>query len=194
MCSRQSFHARRRARGRAQTIWQLKFRSFAVPNRRALRVAVAVAPDMGATAAVNTLVPLVEQLKPRCLAICGVCAGRRGKVHLGDVVAADRLYYHDTGKQLADHVQQDLTVYKLRDDWKARLERMDPVARGSATSLGSGPGLSLSSGANTGRWSRCVMRCPSRGAQWGRSSRAIPGRTSWSDCVNAGCLPRPAEP
>jgi hypothetical protein len=84
---------------------------------------------MGATAAANTLVPFVEQLRPRCIAMCGVCAGRRGKVGLGDVVAAERLYYHDAGKQLPEQMQQDLTVYKLRDDWKAGLEGMDPVAR-----------------------------------------------------------------
>jgi nucleoside phosphorylase len=45
-------------------------------------------------------------------------------VHLGDVVAADRLYYHDTGKQRPDEIQQDLTTYNLRDDWKVALERM----------------------------------------------------------------------
>src|ERR1041384_2945566 len=105
------------------------FRSFAGAGGRPLRVAVAVAPDMGAVAAVNTLLPLVERLEPRCIAMCGVCAGRRGKVGLGDVVAAERLYYHDTGKQLAGAVQQDLTTYKLRDDWKAALEGMDVIAR-----------------------------------------------------------------
>jgi nucleoside phosphorylase len=105
------------------------FRSFVVEDGRPLRVAVAVAPAMGATAAVNTLLPLVNELKPRCIAMCGVCAGRRGKVHLGDVVAADRLYYHDTGKQMPGRVQHDLTVYPLRDDWKTALEGMDPVAR-----------------------------------------------------------------
>ncbi|HSS02192.1 MAG TPA: hypothetical protein VLM79_34275 [Kofleriaceae bacterium] len=105
------------------------FRPFVRAGGRPLRVAVAVAPDMGAVAAVNTLVPLVERLEPRCIAMCGVCAGRRGKVGLGDVVAAERLYYHDTGKQLAGAVQQDLTTYKLRDDWKAALEGMDVIAR-----------------------------------------------------------------
>jgi nucleoside phosphorylase len=84
---------------------------------------------MGATAAVSTLLPLVEALEPRCIAMCGVCAGRRGKVRLGDVVAAERLYYHDTGKQLPHQVQQDLTTYKLRDDWKAALEGLDVVTQ-----------------------------------------------------------------
>jgi nucleoside phosphorylase len=74
---------------------------------------------------VNTLLPLVHDLKPRCVAMCGVCAGRpKEGVGLGDVVAADRLYYHDTGKQLADKVQQDLTTYNLRPEWKVALEEM----------------------------------------------------------------------
>ena len=101
------------------------FRSFVVARGRPLRVAVAVAPAMGGMAAVNTLLPLVGELKPRCIAMCGVCAGRRDKgVRLGDVVAADRLYYHDTGKQLPDEVQQDLTTYNLHSPWKAALDAM----------------------------------------------------------------------
>lgn len=106
------------------------FRSFLVERGRPLRVALAVAPDIGATAAVNTLLPLVNELNPRCIAMCGVCAGRRDKgVQLGDVVAADRVYYHDTGKQRRRRVEQDLTTYNLRDDWKVALEGMDAVAR-----------------------------------------------------------------
>lgn len=103
------------------------FRSFLGQGERPLRVAVAVAPAMGATATVNTLLPLVDALKPRSIAMCGVCAGRRGKTRLGDVIAADRLYYHDTGKQLPDEVDQDLTTYNLRDDWKVALEGLDVV-------------------------------------------------------------------
>jgi nucleoside phosphorylase len=56
---------------------------------------------MGAPAAVATLLPLVQWLQPRCIAMCGVCAGRPDKgVLLGDVIAADQVFYHDTGKQL----------------------------------------------------------------------------------------------
>jgi hypothetical protein len=35
------------------------FREFTVANGRPLRIALAVSPDMGATAATNTLLPLV---------------------------------------------------------------------------------------------------------------------------------------
>lgn len=48
------------------------FRPFVIKGGRPLRVAVAVAPDMGPTAATNTLLPLVEALRPRCIAMCGV--------------------------------------------------------------------------------------------------------------------------
>lgn len=104
------------------------YRPFVGKGVRPLRVAVALAPDMGTTAAVNTLLPLVAALRPRCVAMCGVCAGRRKKVALGDVVAADRLFYHDTGKQLPGRVDQDLRTFNQRGDWKIALERMDPVA------------------------------------------------------------------
>src|SRR5262245_29365083 len=66
------------------------FREFTVANGRPLRIALAVSPDMGATAVTNTLLPLVQRLKPQCIAMCGVCAGRPGKTNLGDVVAAER--------------------------------------------------------------------------------------------------------
>jgi len=49
------------------------FRSFEVPTGRPLRVAVAVAADMGATAATNVLLPLMEALKPRCVAMSMGC-------------------------------------------------------------------------------------------------------------------------
>ena len=106
----------------------LAFRSFTGRGGIPLTVAITQAPNMGATAAANALLPLLPLLMPRCIAMCGVCAGPRGKVQLGDVVAADRLLYHDTGKQKKGEVQQDLTTYNLRPDWKIALERMKPAA------------------------------------------------------------------
>ena len=113
--------------GRSPSGLPVAYRSFTAANGRPLRVVVAVAADMGATAVTNALLPLVEQLQPRCVAMCGVCAGRRGKVQLGDVIAADRLYYHDASKQLPDEIQQDLMTFNLRDDWKAALRAFQPA-------------------------------------------------------------------
>jgi nucleoside phosphorylase/tetratricopeptide (TPR) repeat protein len=107
----------------------VSFRSFAARAGRSLRVAVTMSPNMGATAAIETLTRLVEELTPACIAMCGVCAGRRGKIELGDVVAAERLFYYDTGKRLPHDTLQDLTTYPLRVDWKVALENMDAAAR-----------------------------------------------------------------
>ncbi|MDC0678849.1 tetratricopeptide repeat protein [Sorangium atrum] len=105
------------------------FRSFQGAGGRPLHIALAQAGDMGAVAATNALLPLVQEVRPRCVAMCGVCAGRPGKTKLGDVVAAERLFLHDTGKALPDGVQQDLRTYNLRDDWKVALEHADFSAR-----------------------------------------------------------------
>ncbi|HEX5754496.1 MAG TPA: tetratricopeptide repeat protein [Archangium sp.] len=84
---------------------------------------------MGPVYATNALLPLVDAYHPRYVAMCGVCAGRPGKTLLGDVIAAERLFFHDTGKRLTNKVQQDLKTYNLRDDWKVALEHFDFVAR-----------------------------------------------------------------
>ena len=105
------------------------FRTFRGKDGQPLRVALAQAGDMGAVAATNALLPLVEAYQPRCVAMCGVCAGRPGKTNLGDVIAADRLFFHDTGKRLPKQVQQDIKTYNLRDDWKVAIEQFDFAAR-----------------------------------------------------------------
>ncbi|WNG55263.1 tetratricopeptide repeat protein [Archangium gephyra] len=105
------------------------FRTFYGKGNRGLRVAVAQAGDMGGVAATNALLPLVAAYSPRCVAMCGVCAGRPGKTSLGDVIAAERLFFHDTGKRLPEEVQQDLKTYNLRDDWKVALEHFGFASR-----------------------------------------------------------------
>ncbi len=104
------------------------FRAFQSKGGRPLRVAVAQAGDMGAVSATNALLPLVDAWRPRCVAMSGVCAGRPGKTNLGDVIAAERLFFHDTGKRLPEEVQRDLRTYNLRDDWKLALEHFDFAA------------------------------------------------------------------
>ncbi|CAM3936178.1 tetratricopeptide repeat protein [Corallococcus exiguus] len=101
------------------------FRVVRSKSGRPLRVAVAQAAGMGGVEAVKALLPLVTAYRPKCVAMCGVCAGRPGKTNLGDVIAPDRLFFHDTGKRLPDKVQQDLKTYNLRNDWKVALEHFD---------------------------------------------------------------------
>lgn len=103
-------------------------RSYVASNGQPLRIVVALAPDMGVSAFHATMDPLIERFDPRCIAMCGVCAGRRGKVQLGDVVVAERVFLHDTGKVTRaigedPVVQQDLRTFSIRPDWKIHLER-----------------------------------------------------------------------
>jgi nucleoside phosphorylase len=80
---------------------------------------------MAGVAAANALLPLVEAYQPRCIAMCGVCAGHPEKTNLGDVVAADRLFFHDLGKKEPGEMKRDLQTYNLREDWKLALEHFD---------------------------------------------------------------------
>jgi tetratricopeptide (TPR) repeat protein/nucleoside phosphorylase len=105
------------------------FRTFRGKGGKPLRVAVAQAGGMAGVATVNALLPLVEKYQPRCVAMCGVCAGRPGKTQMGDVIAPDRLFFHDTGKREPGGVKQDLQTYNLREDWKVAIEHLDFTAR-----------------------------------------------------------------
>lgn len=104
-------------------------REFLGSGGKPLRVAVARAPDMGKGSALTTLMPLVDSLKPSVVAMCGVCAGRPGKTNLGDVIAAERLFDHDSGKETPAGFQADLRTYSLPAPWKVALERFAPHRR-----------------------------------------------------------------
>lgn len=63
-----------------------------------------------------------RRLQPRCLAMCGVCAGRRGDVNLGDVIVADRVWQYDFGAlkvsysldgKRHERYQADITTYQV---------------------------------------------------------------------------------
>ncbi|HEY2295109.1 MAG TPA: tetratricopeptide repeat protein, partial [Thermoanaerobaculia bacterium] len=95
-----------------------------------LRWALARAADMGSEFAANIATRLVATLKPRCLAMVGVCAGWREKVHLGDVIVAERLFRYDSGKLRAfregaerkEDVFHDLRTYNLDPRWRQQAE------------------------------------------------------------------------
>jgi nucleoside phosphorylase len=118
---------------------EVAFRNFAT-DRGLLRIAVTQALGMGGVGAVNAAAQLVQDYKVHCLAMCGVCAGRRGEVALGDVLVADRLWQYDTGKrkaeidahgQRAPREQGDIDMYRIQPpEWLHAAERfqVDPTA------------------------------------------------------------------
>ncbi|MCP4350714.1 MAG: 5'-methylthioadenosine/S-adenosylhomocysteine nucleosidase [Desulfobacterales bacterium] len=88
-------------------------------------VAVARPIDMGGDFAANLATRLVGEIRPRCLSMIGICAGRKKEVFLGDVVVADRVFRYDSGKLKAfregrerkEDVFQDIRAYNLRPLW-----------------------------------------------------------------------------
>src|SRR5579862_9003424 len=73
----------------ASTGLELRVRPFVAADGGLLWVAVTQGLGMGGVEAVSAAAQLVPELHVRCLAMCGVCAGRRGDVALGDVIIAD---------------------------------------------------------------------------------------------------------
>ncbi len=102
-----------------------------------LRIAVTQALGMGGTQAVIAAADLVREHDVQCLAMCGVCAGKRGDVALGDVIIADRVWQYGTGKRKVEVTggkevvteQEDVEMYRLHPPaWKQAAERfaVDP--------------------------------------------------------------------
>jgi nucleoside phosphorylase len=92
-----------------------------------LRIAAAWTGDMGVTATALRAATLIGHLDPRCLSMCGICAGNRADVFLGDVIVADRVYSYDHGKLVAStgpdgqRVEQffhDIETYNLDPTWR----------------------------------------------------------------------------
>ncbi|WP_437664252.1 pentapeptide repeat-containing protein [Sorangium sp. So ce1182] len=114
-----------------------------LPNDRGqpLRVAAAWSGRMGESAAAARAQGLIEELDPGCVAMCGICAGRRGEVSLGDVIVADRVYSYDEGKRVAPggdgagEFFHDIETYNLERTWNMdaalfarEFERQAPLA------------------------------------------------------------------
>jgi nucleoside phosphorylase len=67
-------------------------------NGQTLRLALVRAFAMGVEAAGHAAATLTQYFRPRCLAMCGVCAGRPDWTNLGDVIIADRVWRYDVGE------------------------------------------------------------------------------------------------
>src|SRR5580704_4624423 len=81
----------------ASTRLEISVRPFVAAGGGVLWIAVTQALGMGGANAVIAAAELIPQHGVRCLAMCGVCAGRRGEVALGDVIVADRMWQYGAG-------------------------------------------------------------------------------------------------
>ncbi|HRI68786.1 MAG TPA: hypothetical protein PK156_31370, partial [Polyangium sp.] len=97
---------------------------FVSAEQGRLSIAAAWIGEMGPSAAATRAATLVKELDPACLAMCGICAGKRGEVALGDVIVANLVYDYDRGKLIARDEGQtavdfyhDLATYNLERRW-----------------------------------------------------------------------------
>lgn len=93
-------------------------RGFPSDRGEELRVAAAWVGEMGAEAAAIRGGKLLDELDPACLAMCGVCAGDRAKVRLGDVIVADQLWPWDEGKSKEGEFFHAARTFDLQATWK----------------------------------------------------------------------------
>ncbi|MHC4171106.1 MAG: hypothetical protein ACYSWQ_29550, partial [Planctomycetota bacterium] len=100
------------------------FRDYKTESGTPLRVAVTRAADLGVEAAAIAAASLANVYRPRCLAMCGVCAGRPGWTNLGDVIIADNVYRYDVGEEEKEKHKgktifyADTITYPIRAQWR----------------------------------------------------------------------------
>ena len=99
-------------------------RNFKNNKGTIFKVATMWSDAMGSTKAAVWATELTKELSPRCLAMCGICAGRREEVSLGDVLVADRLFRYDAGKIEGKNFFGDLTTFNLKPRWKKSVQEI----------------------------------------------------------------------
>ena len=88
------------------------------------RLAIAKPNRMGSIETGRLAATLVERLSPRCLVMCGVCAGNPGDVALGDIVVSELAYQYDEGKLEVDGFIGDHRQSPVSAAWKRAAEQL----------------------------------------------------------------------
>jgi len=108
-------------------VWACSFRRL---GGGVLNVVHVHAFQMGGEAAGRFAAVLPSFYTPRCLAMCGVCAGKPGDTNLGDVVIANRVYRYDVGgvsgtPDGTEKFEADMQTFQLRADWIGKARTLD---------------------------------------------------------------------
>ncbi|MEX1369209.1 MAG: hypothetical protein AB1Z98_39135, partial [Nannocystaceae bacterium] len=108
-------------------VYAAELESLVEPGR-SLRVVTSRPPWMGGDFTSHVAGQLVNEFKPQCIAMCGVCAGRPGWTQLGDVIIGDRVWRYDTGARVNEtkggrpRFKRDTTVAQLSPEWLRAVE------------------------------------------------------------------------
>jgi nucleoside phosphorylase len=118
------------------TGFEVAYRTYDATGRPPLRIALTWATRMRSMATADAAAPLVDKLGARCLAMSGACAGRRGKVHPGDVIIASLVYTYDSGALRTEYdprgigasrFQPDPDPYPLDERWRHRAQAFTTI-------------------------------------------------------------------
>ncbi|AVO47089.1 hypothetical protein [Phreatobacter cathodiphilus] len=89
-------------------------------------ISIARASRMGGIETGHFTARIVDNLRPGCLVMCGVCAGNPGDVALGDVVVSELAYQYDEGKREAGGFVGDHRQSAVGDNWRRAAESLQP--------------------------------------------------------------------
>ena len=109
---------------------------FASTTVAGLSVALARPTSMGGRSTAPIATALTGLLRPACLAMSGVCAGRPGATAPGDVVVASPAYQWDEGKYTGAAFRPDQRQFPLDSRWLRAVQDFDPAglpSHGTAT-------------------------------------------------------------
>lgn len=126
---------------------------------RDLTLVLACQTDMGLVPAAILTTKTVLEWRPTLIAMVGICAGVRGKVHLGDVVVGRQVFDYGSGKIVNGRIHPDFqpismdnqllgytielandedALGKIRDAWPTKAGRPETLLKAHVGSLGSG--------------------------------------------------------
>ena len=89
-----------------------------------LTFALAKSIGMGGIKSASATQLFADHINPRFIAMAGFCAGKRGKVNLGDVFVPEKIYEYDSGKQLSEtELLPDMESFKIDPLWIQKVER-----------------------------------------------------------------------
>ena len=122
--------------------------TFNHKNGTQLNIVAARPVEMGENYTNNLATRLISELKPRCLAMTGVCAGNKKETFLGDVIVANRVFKFDYGKLVTHYesigdkqIPTEAIAGALPGMLDAAMPTM-PKATGGAVPMGeSGPSI-----------------------------------------------------
>ncbi|WNV06457.1 effector-associated domain EAD1-containing protein [Candidatus Methylospira mobilis] len=108
--------------------WLVADGCFHTPSGIPLIIRTTHANHMGREKAQAVASKLIHEHPTRCIAMSGICGGRREKVTLGDVIFADALWSYDAGKITVESGQQrfqgDTIQYRPLPVWIQRMQHM----------------------------------------------------------------------